>query len=141
MFTLIFSSPSVDKEEEIIVHEATAPVMNKKQLDESLKEVQETLNKIFDIEASQPLEAINPKQKKMLEIKQRRRQKYFETLDKDSARRKNRTKINFEDYTVGSHNRLIKKPEDWKERHLVISLFFEPKKVHNSISQNAYFVN
>ena len=85
-------------------------------LDESLKEVQQTLNKIFDIEAAQPLEEINPKQKKMLEIKLRNRQKYLESLQN---LHKNKTKINKDDYIIDSHKRLIKKPDDLIERHKV----------------------
>ena len=85
-------------------------------LDESLKEVQQTLNKIFDIEAAQPLEEINPKQKKMLEIKLRNRQKYLESLEN---LHKNKTKINKDDYIIDSHKRLIKKPDDLIERHKV----------------------
>ena len=96
--------------------------MRKDKLDQSLKEVQQTLNNIFDIQASQPLADINPKQKKMLEIKQRKRQKYLEALEKEEHQKEhqNKTKINKNDYFVDSHQRLIKKPDGYeKTRHKV----------------------
>ena len=118
----IFSQEEYENELGLI--EETAPIIRKDKLDDSLKEVQQTLNNIFDIQASQPLEDINPKQKKMLEIKQRKRQKYLEALEKEEKghqkEHQNKTKINKDDYFVDSHQRLIKKPDGYeKTRHKV----------------------
>ena len=112
----------MEYENDLGLMEETAPIMRKDKLDQSLKEVQQTLNNIFDIQASQPLADINPKQKKMLEIKQRKRQKYLEALEKEEHQKEhqNKTKINKNDYFVDSHQRLIKKPDGYeKTRHKV----------------------